>query len=91
MVSKFILIFFGLHCQTQMFHFQKEKKKNRSGEPANTFEIGGEGGAAVTGPPQWCGGRDEVWGPIWLCHFLYGIIILRVINSGMLRSPTTAT
>lgn len=86
MVYKFILIFFFLQCQTQMFHFQKKK-----GERIHL-----KWRLAVTGPPRWwwwwwAEAGDEVQGPIWLCQFLYDIIILRVINFGMLRSPTATT
>lgn len=60
--------------------FSEEKER------ANTFGMESGCDSAGGGPS-----RDEVRGPIGLCQFLYDIIILRVINSGMLRSPTTTT
>ena len=56
--------------------FHFQARKKKGGKNSHSFEMKD--------------GRDRA-GPIWLCQFLYDIIIPRVINSGMLRSPTTTT
>lgn len=76
MVYKFILIFFSSQLSSANVSFFRKGQKKKKGTRAHTFEMkNGRDRAALFGS----------------CQILYDIIILRVINSGMLRSPTTTT
>lgn len=89
-----ILISSSSMSNTNVSFSEKKKKIHK----ANTFEMesGCDSIISMEGMVWRCRGvrggiKGEERGAVWLCQFLYDIIILGVINSGTLRSLTTAT